>query len=721
MLHNAKIHENFKLKKLSSLSHWLAGHEAACAAILVILVAALNYAPFFSQIGFYKEDWYVIWTGLVRGASAITPMFQSDRPLVGYLYQLTFPLLGANPASWQVYAFAMRLVASLGLLWALRMAWPQRKVETTTIAVLATVYPGFLQQFQAATFHYHMTAFALASLSIALSVYALRAGRVVGAAASTLGGMLCAVGYMPLMEYFIGLEGLRLALLAAVISGRDSGSSRRQMAWRTLKAWAPYLLVLAGFLTWRVFLFQGTRQATNIGRVAEVYAANLSHQAVRIAVELARDLVEVVVLAWGVPLDNFSYWGNYQELLGGLALVSAAMAGYLIYMRTQRMSEEADSLESAAVSEWETNKRMKSGKIEALSPEIGQVSETSGSDPIAWKWALWGGLLVTLVALAPAILAGKDVRFFDREDRYALPALIGAVVTVVGLISAALRPRLRTWVAAFLLGTAMLAHYNRGLYMADFWSMQKQLWWQLSWRAPQIKPGTLLFAQLPSEYVYSAGHEIWAPANIIYYSEAITPTVTGEVLDSTAMYRIFQGAQDLRVHRQIELERNYAAPLVLTVPRLGACLNALDGPKYELSEAEAPMVRLVAPYSTTSQILTQGEFLQPPANIFGAEPEHRWCYYYQKAAYARQVGDWREIVRLAEEAKANDYSPAELSEWMPFLEGYAMTGQERRARQLAATMKVDRGMQKSICWQLEGLQVLPPGYELQKVLEILCK
>ena len=33
-----------------------------------------------------------------------------------------------------------------------------------------------------------------------------------------------------------------------------------------------------------------------------------------------------------------------------------------------------------------------------------------------------------------------------------------------------------------------------------------------------------------------------------------------------------------------------------------------------------------------------------------AEPEHGWCFYYQKAAFTRQLEDWDGVLQLGEEA-----------------------------------------------------------------------
>jgi hypothetical protein len=60
--------------------------------------------------------------------------------------------------------------------------------------------------------------------------------------------------------------------------------------------------------------------------------------------------------------------------------------------------------------------------------------------------------------------------------------------------------------------------------------------------------------------------------------------------------------------------------------------------------------------------------------IFGKEPPHDWCYYFQKAGLARQFKDWSQISRLGDEAHKLGFGPNNPQEWLPFIDGYARAG-----------------------------------------------
>ncbi|MGW8250419.1 MAG: hypothetical protein ACWGO1_07230 [Anaerolineales bacterium] len=84
----------------------------------------------------------------------------------------------------------------------------------------------------------------------------------------------------------------------------------------------------------------------------------------------------------------------------------------------------------------------------------------------------------------------------------------------------------------------------------------------------------------------------------------------------------------------------------------------------------------VLPISNLSRIeAVKPDASFPPQEIFGDEPFHSWCYYYQTAELARQSGDWQRVIELAGEAASAGYEPPNPHERQPFIEAYAHTGQ----------------------------------------------
>ncbi|HAV78106.1 MAG TPA: hypothetical protein DCX53_12220, partial [Anaerolineae bacterium] len=93
------------------------------------------------------------------------------------------------------------------------------------------------------------------------------------------------------------------------------------------------------------------------------------------------------------------------------------------------------------------------------------------------------------------------------------------------------------------------------------------------------------------------------------------------------------------------------------------------------------LMREASALSNADRITAQQTAVLPA--IYGPEQEHGWCYYFQKADLARQMGEWGEVVTLGEKAFALDDFPNNPVERFVFIEGYTHTGDWKRALQLS--------------------------------------
>ena len=113
----------------------------------------------------------------------------------------------------------------------------------------------------------------------------------------------------------------------------------------------------------------------------------------------------------------------------------------------------------------------------------------------------------------------------------------------------------------------------------------------------------------------------------------------------------------------------------------------------------------------------------PPRPPFGAEPPHGWCYYYEKADLARQQGNWDDVVRLGDEAAKHRLHPNDAIEWLPFLQGYAYTGNIPGLDGVAKTVKQEAYYRKQACETLlamnRGKKPFTPAM-LNEVKRLFC-
>lgn len=660
------------------------------ACLMIGLVGLLNYAPLLNQLGFYKEDWYIIWAGVTQDISFLGDMFAGERPLVGTMYRVLYPLLGNQPLPWHIYALVIRLLGAFAYFWLLRMLWPRQLTFTTITSLFFVSYPGFLQQAQANTFQFLLTSSTLAVLSIALTIYSTQTRSKALCITAILLSAITGLAYPLVIEHYIGIEGLRFLLLAYALR-RRSDKPWRQLLPAYASRILPVVLAVMLFLFWRAFIFESTRHTTNIGELLSTYQDNALFLFTRFGLELARDTLETLFLAWFVPLERLLYWGGLRTSIFAilLALLVAAITWvYLHYINHQT-----------------------------------PAGENAQDQDLDYKHIVWIATLGTVLALVPVVAALQDVRFefFTRLDRFTVPTIPSAALFTGALVFSIFKSKHRSIVSLFLLALAVMAHFNYSVYMRDFWEVQRQIWWQLSWRAPALQPETTLLVNLPDGFNFAEGYEAWAPANLIYFDQPGNPPVTAEAFLSNTIFELMRGDEKARNYRNMRLKRNFKNALIISLPTDNACLNVIDGRKYELTPLEPPIVREAAPYSKIDRIVTGADFAELSNEIFGPEPEHGWCYYYQKAQYARQIGDWQEIARLADIVLKKDLNPTYPSEWMPFVEGYASVGRDAEAKQLANKLKtMNADGRIVICQQLKIPPDYPQGYDYQKVQALLC-
>jgi hypothetical protein len=333
---------------------------------------------------------------------------------------------------------------------------------------------------------------------------------------------------------------------------------------------------------------------------------------------------------------------------------------------------------------------------------------------------MWLGLPIVAMAVLPIVLSGRNISFEVQWDRYAYHATLGIILAVAGFIFSALRSSARWIVALILIGMSVVTHYFSADYYRDYWSYNRELWWQLSWRAPMLKENTLVFVSMP--FGFAEDYEVYGPANMVYYpGEGIK--VSAEVLNASTAVLIQQGLTDAgNYNREVYVPKDYSKALIAAFPTTGSCLHVLDGRQVELPGYSGEgLLTDVAHYSQIGQIDTAHSSATIPRQVFGREPEHGWCYYYQRISLARQMGDWQEVAQLADEAQAMDLRPNDYSEWVPALEAYASLGEAKKAKQAAAIIKSDRNIRFFLCRELENGPLFPPPYDHDQILEYLCE
>ncbi|NPV57674.1 MAG: hypothetical protein HPY76_13525, partial [Anaerolineae bacterium] len=617
-------------------------------AVVLLFLSVASYGILIPSLGFYWDDWPLIWFKHAFGSGIFTELFTSDRPFLAGIYLITANLLGSTPLPWQILALLSRWLVSWLLYWSLSQLWQEHKTESLWIAALFTIYPGFLQQPISVVYSNGLLLLAGYILSLGMMIKAIRAPArywlftIIGVA----GFIFCTFS----TEYYVTLEIIRPVIIWMLIS--NSQRSYREKIRQTIKYWLPYFVTMIIYLIWRVLIFQFPGYQPKV--VEEIAGSSLSLQ-LNIVARVFQDLFTAGIQPW---LDIFK---RFSEVPFGS---STAIGYYLLSLTVLAFFITFSLLSHRGELQSESNKN--NWRLQAISL----------------------GLIAMLSAGGPFIIADLPIKLVFPWDRFTLAYMLGSSIFLVGFIDWLIRLRIqRVVILSIIIALATGSHFlNANTYRRE-WETQKQFFWQLVWRAPGLKEGTSIVTHtLPLNY-YS-DNSLTAPLIWTYYPKSDDPELP--LVFIYTQVRLGTGLPDYKEnlpitqhYRTASFSGTTSESLVIFFSPPG-CLHVLQ-PEYF---NEAPMIpeelKRAVIISNPQQIITDPATpAQPPSHIFHGEPEHDWCYYYEKADLARQTEQWEQIVSLGDDAFANDHNPKDASELIPFIEGYANMGDFNRTTELS--------------------------------------
>jgi hypothetical protein len=189
---------------------------------------------------------------------------------------------------------------------------------------------------------------------------------------------------------------------------------------------------------------------------------------------------------------------------------------------------------------------------------------------------------------------------------------------------------------------------------------------------------------------------------------------------------IFGGGTRSYGYRTHVGEINYDNLLVISQPVQNACVHVINPAWPRYSEGDPDQILLLGQYSKVENVLVDVSAPRPLEFIFGPEPGHAqaWCYYYQQAELALQQGDWEEIAKLGNEVNRLKLTPNDRIEWAPFLQGYAIKGDEKGFKTTAIKIDSSPFVRREACLTLRKMQELGSTFtpEIQSLMdEKLCR
>ena len=620
----------------------------------LLLIMFITYDLEVLKLGFFWDDWQVVYLSKLGASSAYWDHFVYDRPLSVWTYLVTVPVLGMRPLLWHLFTLLMRWLSVLGFCWAFRGLWPERLQQVRWMALLLAVYPGFSQQPVSVAYSQHFISYALFTFSLGLMIWSIK--RPQRYWHYSIPGVLFSLAQLMTMEYFFGLELLRPVILWMLL--REKGEKLPHTALKILRYWAPYLLPLSIFVLIR-FVFSAQLfpllDANPPLLLMRMKSQPLTEMLNLLEIAI-KDSINVGLFAWLQPIrpESISLDSStsiFSWLLGAFA---AVMIGWTFLQNTPEEPANEDS---------------------------GQTRFILQGCVLGLAAMLFGGL--------PIWTTDRMTTFNSWADRFSLPLMFGVVIIVVCFLEWAIQKKTRRVILlSFLTGIAIAAHFRSIDAYRRHWEIQQDYYQQLVWRVPDMEEGTaILTPELSFSYVgfYSPGYAI----NHIYsenFSSEDLPLwwiSTSRWLGSNVFPDMQEDLPILYTDRNLVFESNTSQGLPITFNHARGCLRVMD-PIYELaprmSDYDDDMWALTGPQHMDQILPPSQNDAVLPVEIYGRQPLD-WCYYFEKADLARQFEDWDTVIDLATEAEAGGFSPRNGSEWIPFIEAYARQGNWEAAKQ----------------------------------------
>jgi hypothetical protein len=533
------------------------------------------------------------------------------------------------------------------LFWlSVRQVWPGMSALTGWLALLFAIYPIFTLQPLAVAYTLHWAMYLLFMLSLFLMLYAVRHPRVF--VPLTIVAVLLEAFHLICIEYFSGLELSRPIFLWLLFSSLPRGERFK----RTLRASLPYLIVLALYVVYRsayadLYGFDRFGLLTTLSGLIQSPLSGLA----RIVQYMAQDLVYVVLSPWYSAVDP-------------QVIEPARLSTYLIF----------GSVVVFAVAAYYVITRSEPGQL-ADEPQ-----------PLPGRQLAVAGLASVILALLPFWVAGLSI--FQKNqlwsDRLALAAMPGASMIVIGVVVTLVeRPRYRNLVLSALLGLGISLPVQTARSYQASWDKQEQLYWQLHWRAPSIQPNTLLASD--QEILFFMGVYPTAFALNVLYPQAEQWPAASYWFNAGlehVNWSDFSAGQPASFGKYTEVF-NATRDGVLAItfdPANDQCLWVLR-PEYADLRGLSSFAKTWLSVSSPGRILSSPD-PAPQPQIFGTEPPHGWCYYYEKADLARQYQQWGTVSQLWKQASQKGLRPGNSIELLPFIEAFARSGDWATAQKL---------------------------------------
>lgn len=659
----------------------------------LLLISGIVFLPYAIRLTYYLDDWYYIYDGIVAGPNIFHSMFSIDRPIRGYFFDVFFSLFGPYPLPYHLGAYFWRLAAGVGAFWLLNIIWDGNNKINFLISLLFILYPGYSWWISAIEYQPMAASLALQIFSILFTLLSIQSVgpilKIVYAFVAVITGWV----YIALVDYAVGAEVFRFLCIYLLISRRVSESILKRVGF-AFRYWMPYSAIPLGFVIWRVFLFEGGRKATDIDLYDSKFITAPVDYLLKMGTDFYYSVVNAGVNAWFKQLYYRLIEIDFgvPVLSAVLTVLVAAILAFIGYLWTRRgpFGEQGP---------------LRTMPREAL--VLGFVSLSFGALPV--------------------VVFGRSINL-GNYSHYGLPVSFASAILLTGLVCYLPFRRAQFVVLSGFIVAAALTHSLLGERTLFLKNSLESFWWQAAWRIPGFRPDSTLVALYPYGQVVDDDLGLPEAANLIYFPEPrdenpVRFLVSIIMPTEENIEFILMGKQKKKQgYRTHEMVVDYRNIVVLTQPDPFSCIRVIDGENYIFSEKDTKTIRKIFVHSKIENIRMM-ESRNPQVYAFGDEPEHGWCYYFEKADLAVQQTNWAGAAQLGDKALALGLTPSDPVEWFPFVQAYAMTGNVENLKKILMQAESNESFNEQVCEVIHraGSKFSPPAETKDLLEEYSCQ
>ena len=289
------------------------------------------------------------------------------------------------------------------------------------------------------------------------------------------------------------------------------------------------------------------------------------------------------------------------------------------------------------------------------------------------------GSVIVIFGLLPIWSTLRQITVGKWSDRFSISAMLGVAMIITTLILWAFSSqKVKSAILIILVALSISYHIRLGNEYRKDYNRQKAFYTQLSWRIPQLEPGTTLYSpaipsSLEADYSYSMGINMLYSSQVdeaLNYWFLVPRYISPASLVADPDQTIKQG---LRIFTFEGTGNNVVS---IHMPDQG-CLWVIN-PYYALTYPDT--MPAYAEISNESLILDgdqEGSTLIEP--FISLAPQNTWCYYFEKIDLATSQGNWAKALGLYQTSLSKNLKPIEGVELLPVVQSLVGSGDVEKA------------------------------------------